>query len=240
MEIYGGEIVSTCKADSSPLTEADLASNQILCDGLAALDPSIPILTEEGAAIPYEERQKWERFWLIDPLDGTKEFISRTGEFTVNVALVVEGIPVMGVVGAPAIGVTYTGSPVGAYRLNPEGRVQIHCSTYDGGPVRVVASRSHAGPETDAWLVQLRTKYPDVELVSIGSSMKFCLVAEGTAHLYPRLGPTMEWDIAAAYAVVAAAGGSVTEIDGQPLAFNKPDLHNPWFLVSTPGLQLPP
>lgn len=239
MEIYdrGGEV--TLKADNSPLTEADLASHHIIVERLTALDPSIPILSEEAASIPYETRKGWTRFWLVDPLDGTKEFVSRTGEFTVNIALVENGVPTLGVVGTPPLGLTYIGDSAGAYRIDADGKKPIHCRTYSGGPVSVVASRSHAGPETEAWLDRLRAIYPKVDLVSKGSSLKFCLVAEGSAHVYPRLGPTMEWDIAAAFAVVRAAGGKITDIDGCPLAFNKEDLHNPFFLVQAPGLTLP-
>ena len=239
MEIYERGFETTLKADNSPLTEADLASHHLIVEGLTALDASIPILSEEAASIPYEERKGWKRFWLVDPLDGTKEFVNRTGEFTVNIALIEDGEPTMGVVGTPPLGLTYIGDSSGAFRIDADGKRPIHCREYTGGPVGVVASRSHAGAETEAWLEKLRAIYPEVDLVSKGSSLKFCLVAEGSAHVYPRLGPTMEWDIAAAYAVVKAAGATITNFDGNALAFNKEDLHNPFFLVRAPGLQVP-
>jgi len=217
------------KADNSPLTQADLASDRIISKGLAELGLGWPVLSEESAQIAYAERQTWSCFWLVDPLDGTKEFIKRNGEFTVNIALIENGQPIMGVVYAPALGVCYYAARnVGAYvqrdELAHSIRVQPHIS---GQPVKVVASRSHSDERTLALLKNL----DEYKCISMGSSLKLCLVAEGATHFYPRLGPTMEWDTAAAHAVVSAAGGVVHSREGKELTYNKPDLHNPEFFV---------
>ncbi len=219
----------TLKSDDSPLTRADLASHRVIEASLEALTPEIPLLSEEGADAPYEDRRVWSRFWLVDPLDGTKEFIRRNGEFTVNLALIVDGAPVLGIVHVPTLGRTFSGaSGLGAWCREGAGeRCRIRATGTASGDLRVAASRSHAGPHLAAFLEQL----PAHQLVSMGSSLKLCLVAEGRADLYPRLGPTMEWDTAAAHAVVTAAGGQVLDFDGQPLRYNKPDLHNPYFIV---------
>jgi 3'(2'), 5'-bisphosphate nucleotidase len=237
MEVYARDFSSSEKDDKSPLTEADLASHHKIVEGLAELDPSIPILSEEAKATPYAERKEWTRFWLVDPLDGTKEFIKRNGEFTVNIALIEGGKPVLGVVHAPAIGATYSGVVgAGAWVERDGARTSIAAEPYSSGKLNVVASRSHAGPETETMIESLRSKTGDCELVSIGSSLKLCLVAEGKAHLYPRLGPTMEWDTAAAHAVVEAAGATVTQTDGSELSYNKENLLNPYFLVASSGV----
>ena len=220
----------TTKDDDSPLTRADLASHRVIEDGLTELTPDIPLLSEEGAGRPYEQRRDWRRFWLIDPLDGTKEFIRRNGEFTVNIALIEGGEPVLGVVHVPVRGLTFTGaSGLGAWcgGDDDEERRTIRASGTGGDQLLVAASRSHPGPHLAAFLGRL----PSHELISMGSSLKLCLVAEGRADLYPRLGPTMEWDTAAAHAVVNAAGGRVHDFDGDPLRYNKEDLHNPYFIV---------
>ncbi len=236
MEIYDqGDVEITQKDDNSPLTQADLASNRVIVAGLKSLDPQLPILSEEAKAVPYEERQGWSQFWLVDPLDGTKEFIKRNGEFTVNIALVENGTPVFGVVHAPAIHTTYWGiSGVGAFKQTQTDPMPQPLTTraYPEPILKIVASRSHAGAETGAFLEQLKAAQGDLEVVSIGSSMKLCLVAEGSAHLYPRFGPTMEWDTAAAHCIVVQAGGQVTDLQGQPLHYNKPDLLNPYFMVA--------
>jgi len=220
---------TTKKSDDSPLTLADRAAHDCIVERLSTLDPSIPILSEESEAVPYAEREGWTRFWLVDPLDGTKEFIKRNGEFTVNIALIEDSRPVLGVVHAPVLGTTYWAAVgEGAHKSEAGGPAhRIAVSDYRAVGLRVVASRSHAGELMPRFLAALG----DPECVSRGSSLKLCLVADGTANLYPRFGPTMEWDIAAAYAVVAAAGGSITDTDGNPLEFNKPDLHNPEFVV---------
>jgi len=230
MEVYGSEFSSTEKEDRSPLTEADLRSNETITRGLSTID-STPILSEESAQIPFEERRNWTRFWLVDPLDGTKEFIKRNGEFTVNIALIEEGAPVLAVVHAPAISVTYWAAGGKAYKRDAGGERVISVEDYPGGTLRVVASRSHAGPETEALLESMKAEVVELDLLSIGSSLKLCMVADGQAHVYPRLGPTMEWDVAAADAVVRAAGGEVVSLDGIPLVYNKESLLNPFFIV---------
>ncbi len=227
---HGGE--HQTKADDSPLTTADLASHALICERLRALDPAIPVLSEESAEIPHAQRAGWGRFWLVDPLDGTKEFLKRNGEFTVNIALIDNGTPVLGVVHAPILARSYLGSPAGARRIDgapgDERETPIRVRAHRPGETwQVVASRSHRGAETAAFLGQLG----DYTCIAMGSSLKLCLVAEGAAHLYPRLGPTMEWDTGAAHAVVRAAGGSVHDRDGRELHYNKPDLHNPHFIV---------
>jgi 3'(2'), 5'-bisphosphate nucleotidase len=234
MEVYGREYDTTAKADSSPLTEADLASNSVIVAGLAALDPETPVMTEETKVASHDERKGWTKFWCVDPLDGTKEFIKRNGEFTVNIALIENGEPVFGVVHAPVLGITYAGlKGEGAVQIDSEGvSTPISVTPYVDGVLRIVASRSHAGPETEALVEQKRAEVGEVELVSKGSSLKLCMVATGEAHLYPRLGPTMEWDTAAAHAVVLAAGGTVNAYEGGPLVYNKENLLNPWFVVS--------
>jgi len=231
MTIYNqpaGKVV--LKSDQSPLTEADLLSNQIIVSALARLTPDIPVLSEESVAIPYEQRAGWQRFWLVDPLDGTKEFIKHNDEFTVNIALIEHGQPVLGVVHAPALDVCYAGAVgQGAFverKQQPAERIQIAPRDAQDR-LKVVASRSHRDQRTNALLDHLGSH----ECISMGSSLKFCLVAEGSAHFYPRLGPTMEWDTAAAHAVVNAAGGRVCELSGEALRYNKADLHNPEFFV---------
>jgi len=218
------------KADQSPLTEADLISNQIIVSELARLTPDIPILSEESAAIPYKQRAAWERFWLVDPLDGTKEFIKHNDEFTVNIALIEHGKPVLGVVHAPALDVCYSGA-VGQNAIverKHQPAEQIHIRPRrEQDRLKVVASRSHRDARTRTLLDHLGPH----ECISMGSSLKFCLVAEGSAHFYPRLGPTKEWDTAAAHAVVNAAGGKVCDLSGEALRYNKADLHNPEFFV---------
>lgn len=219
----------TSKSDDSPLTQADLASHRIIAEGLEQLTPEIPVLSEEGADAPYAHRQDWQRFWLVDPLDGTKEFIRRNGEFTVNIALIENGAPVLGVVYAPTLGRSFYGADgSGAWRR--EGDAEPVAITAPGSGAEgliVAASRSHPGPHLAAFLGAL----PEHQLCSMGSSLKLCLVAEGGADLYPRLGPTMEWDTGAAHAVVQAAGGRVVDFTGRSLRYNKEDLHNPYFIV---------
>jgi len=230
LDIYGQtDPGTTYKADDSPLTRADLASHHLLMEALGGLTPDLPILSEESAAIAYDERRGWGRYWLIDPLDGTKEFLQRRNEFTVNVALIDHGAPILGVVHAPALAVTYAAAHgLGATKQRvPWPPKPIHVADYRRGLLKVVVSRAHAGPETEALLRALGP----VEAISVGSSLKLCLVAEGAAHFYPRLGPTMEWDTAAAHCVVEEAGGSVTDLDGRPLRYNKPSLLNPSFVV---------
>jgi 3'(2'), 5'-bisphosphate nucleotidase len=219
------------KADDSPLTAADRASNQVIVSGLEQHYSEIPILSEEGKEIDFATRSNWDRFWLVDPLDGTKEFIKRNGEFTVNIALIEAGEPVLGVVYAPVLDRMFVGDERGAFELDSEGnQAAIHANDWDENKsgLKVVASRSHPSPELAEFIDSLNKP----ELVSMGSSLKIVLVATGEADVYPRLGPTMEWDTAAAHAVVAAAGGNVTRHDtGEALTYNKESLLNPWFIV---------
>ncbi|MGB0652275.1 MAG: 3'(2'),5'-bisphosphate nucleotidase CysQ [Thermoplasmatota archaeon] len=233
LEVYDrGEVVVEAKADDSPLTQADLASHRVIRDALRAATPDIPVLSEESRAIPTAERRSWETLWIVDPLDGTKEFIKRNGEFTVNIALVTAGRTVAGIVHVPVTGTTYFGQAGrGAFKITADGeRAPITTRRPEAGePVKVVASRSHMSPETEAFVARLGPS----ELVSSGSSLKFCLVAEGTAHLYPRLAPTMEWDTAAAQAVLEAAGGAVLRYeDRMPLDYNREELLNPFFIAT--------
>jgi 3'(2'), 5'-bisphosphate nucleotidase len=218
------------KDDRTPLTAADLASHHAIVEGLGRLTPGVAILSEESARLPYEERSGWRRYWLVDPLDGTREFINRNGEFTVNIALVEDGVPVLGVVHVPVTGVSYIACRGrGAFKQVGDGAPEpIRVRGLDGGPVMVVGSRSHRGKSLDAFLEKLG----DHEMVGMGSSLKLCLVAEGIADVYPRLGPTSEWDTAAAQCVVEQAGGHVTDTGMQPLRYNtKESLLNPFFLV---------
>jgi 3'(2'), 5'-bisphosphate nucleotidase len=230
MEVYQSDFRVGEKDDHSPLTAADLAAHHCLIEGLGALRPAYPALSEESKELPFAERSAWETYWLIDPLDGTKEFVKRNGEFTVNVALVHQNQPVLGVVYAPAKDLCYFASEgCGAFRQADEAEPEtIHAWIQAAQPLRVVGSRSHGGEALGAYL----SRVGEHELVSIGSSLKLCLVAEGSADLYPRLGPTSEWDTAAAHCVVNEAGGQVTDLKGQPLRYNaKESVLNPYFLV---------
>lgn len=219
------------KIDNSPLTEADIASHLYITSQLKAMTPLIPILSEESSVIPWEKRKKWDSYWLIDPLDGTKEFIKRNGEFTVNIALIHDHEPVVGVVHAPALNTTWVGikgEPAMKILNGKRREIFVRCHQ-NNEPWKVVGSRTHAGDSLNTFLNGLG----EYELISIGSSIKLCLVAEGSVDLYPRLGPTSEWGTAAAHAVVNAAGGEVINANsGQPLVYNTKDsLLNPNFLV---------
>jgi 3'(2'), 5'-bisphosphate nucleotidase len=230
---YGDEIPVAYKADDSPLTAADRAAHRLIVDRLHAAFPEIPVLSEESDPEEIIERRSWRRFWLVDPLDGTKEFIKRTGQFTVNIALIEDGEPTLGVVYIPSQRVTYFAQRgEGAFRQNGDGEaVQIGVRKADSGRVVVVASRDHAGPEVAAILERIAAAGIEVESASMGSSLKFCLVAEGAADFYPRTGPTMEWDTAAAQCIVEEAGGAVTTLDGTRLRYNKESLRNPSFMA---------
>jgi len=229
MAIYRQEFDVDTKDDNSPLTQADRAAHTSIEKALEGLQPKLPVLSEEGDAIPYEQRRDWENFWLVDPLDGTKEFVNQNGEFTVNIALIQDQRPILGVVHAPALGTTYLGvKGKGAFRLTEEARQPIYARPFDGSSLTVVASRSHRDNTTEALLARL----PEHEITSVGSSLKFCRVAEGQADLYPRFGQTSEWDTAAAQCVVETAGGRVVDLDRTPLTYNKGDsLLNPGFVV---------
>jgi 3'(2'), 5'-bisphosphate nucleotidase len=240
MEIYESDDFETrTKDDDSPLTAADLASNEVLVDGLAALEPRLPILSEESRQIAYEERSDWSSFWMVDPLDGTKEFIKRNGEFTVNIALIEDGRPVLGVVHAPALNSTYWGiDGQGAFKKTQMGEHPIAVGESLRDPVTVVVSRSHLRDRDKAFIERLEGRHGDVDTAPTGSSLKLCLVAEGGADVYPRFGPTMEWDIAAAHAVLVGAGGIIATVDGDEMTYNKRDLVNPLFIARTPALEL--
>lgn len=229
MKFHGESINVEYKDDDSPLTRADEASHEVIVDSLRSLDSPLPVLSEESESIPYAERSGWGRFWVVDPLDGTKEFIKESGEFTVNIALVEDGIPVLGVVYVPAQQIMYYAErSSGAFRKDGrEEPVRIRTRAADPSNLVVVASRDHAGPEVDAFIERL----PNATLKSMGSSLKFCLVAEGGADCYIRDVPTMEWDTAAAQCVVEAAGGSVTDWEGKRLTYNKEDLTNPYLMT---------
>jgi 3'(2'), 5'-bisphosphate nucleotidase len=236
LDVYRGSFTVTQKADQSPVTAADHASEKIILEHLARLAPGVPVVAEEAVAagsIP----QVREEFFLVDPLDGTKEFIHRRGEFTVNIALIRRRMPALGVVYAPVGGMLYAGnvaaerafrSPQPADAANPGPRESLHVRAVPAAGLTAVVSRSHSTPETEDYL----RHYTVSHRVSVGSSLKFCLVAAGEADLYPRLGPTMEWDTAAGHAVLVAAGGKVLAPGGQPLAYGKPDFRNSFFIAS--------
>jgi len=234
LDIYGsGDFGVTHKGDASPLTAADIASHHLLCEGLAKLEPKLPVLSEENAGkIASDERLGWDRYWLIDPLDGTKEFVKRNGEFTINIALVENGRPVLGIVHVPVAGMSYIGlAGQGAESRDRDGQSRaLHVAgAVDSRPVRIVGSRSHGGGEIDDFAARLG----EHEFLAVGSALKFCLVASGEADVYPRLKPTCEWDTAAGQAVLEAAGGSVVERNGTPLRYNQREsLVNPHFLAS--------
>ncbi|MDH3614512.1 MAG: 3'(2'),5'-bisphosphate nucleotidase CysQ [Gammaproteobacteria bacterium] len=232
LEVYATDFDVQSKVDESPLTQADLASHRCIVAGLEELTPDIPIISEEEGLPPFEERGQWQRYWLIDPLDGTKEFVNRNGEFTVNIALIESNRPVFGVVHVPVQDRTYTGCEGHGAELRDSGsRTAIRVAESSGHPVRIVGSRSHRGSSLDAFL----EKVGESDMLAMGSSLKFCVVAEGRADIYPRLGPTSEWDTAAAQSVVEQAGGKVLELDGKPLSYNaKSDILNPWFVVIGP------
>lgn len=243
LQIYNRDFNVTYKADESPLSEADTASNAIICPLLNEL-AALPILSEENKEIVYSEREHWTEFWLVDPLDGTKEFIKKNGEFTVNIALVKNGSPVLGVVYAPVLHTLYFGAQnLGSFKCEHVKETSsfetIRMSSKKlpvekaGSAYKVVASRSHSNEETVAFIDNLKNEHGEIEEVSIGSSLKLCLVAEGNADIYPRLGPTMEWDTAAAHAVVSYAGKRVKIFnEDKELSYNKQSLLNPWFVVS--------
>lgn len=237
LRVYASDFDVQSKPDDSPLTRADLASHRTLVEGLRELTPALPVISEEASLPPFAERRDWPAYWLLDPLDGTREFVKRNGEFTVNVALIRGHRPVLGVVHAPVPGITYTGCEgVGATRRygrpGQETVEPIRVKARIGDPPRVIGSRSHRSPAFAGFLERVG----DAELISMGSSLKFCLIAEGRADVYPRLGPTAEWDTGAAQAVVEQAGGSVRRLDGKPLAYNeKADIRNPHFVVCGSG-----
>ncbi|MBW3197549.1 3'(2'),5'-bisphosphate nucleotidase CysQ [Marinobacter nauticus] len=229
LHIYQSDFKVNYKEDHSPITAADVASHDIIVKGLRQISRDIPILSEEGAEIPWEERKKWRRFWLIDPIDGTKDFTQRTGEFTVNIAMIEDGEPVMGVVTAPALKEAFWGiKGEGAHMRDRTGRVHRIRVAEPKDTLRVVASKNHLNEETRAFIEALGSH----ETVQAGSSLKFCRIAEGHADIYPRMAPTSEWDTAAAHAVLVAAGGKVQTPEGQPLVYGKENILNPNFIAA--------
>jgi len=235
LELYDGAIEVQRKADASPVTLADLRSQAIIADRLRQAFPQVPLLAEETAEqAPYAVRRHWSEFWLVDPLDGTKEFLKRNGQFTVNIALIQHRRPVFGLVYAPALGKLYYGGPAfGAFRLDPDGkRTRLPEGERPGGARRIVGSLSHHSPAMEDYLAEERRRHGDIEFVQMGSALKICLVAEGRADAYPRFGTTMEWDTAAAHAIANAAGRRVLRWGStEELAYNKEDLRNDWFIV---------
>jgi 3'(2'), 5'-bisphosphate nucleotidase len=230
LDWYEGDKGITLKSDDSPLTMADLASHVLINAELTNRWPDIPVLSEESADIPWETRQAWQTYWLVDPLDGTKEFINQNGEFTVNIALIRDHQPILGVVYVPVTKTSYFGArKLGAWRqVHDMAEATIKVRQPSSPRAVIVGSRSHANPELASQLEELGAH----ELTSMGSSLKFCRIAEGLADFYPRLGPTCEWDTAAAQAVVEAAGGQVVKIDGTALRYNQKDAYlNPHFFV---------
>lgn len=229
LDVYENAFEVHSKSDASPLTAADLAAHHCIVEGLERLTPDLPVLSEEAADIPWETRRHWQRYWLVDPLDGTREFVKRNGEFTVNIALIDAGVPVFGVVLAPVGGALWHGVVGGsAYRREGEADVLLRTRAPATGTLRVAASRSHRDARTEALLARMG----DAETVGLGSSLKFCRIADGTLDVYPRFGPTSEWDTAAAQCVLEAAGGVVIAPDGRAFRYNqRPTLLNGDFLA---------
>ena len=258
LEVYDSDFAVEQKDDKSPLTLADKRSHEIIENVLeqtvTANNSTVPILSEEGKEIPYDERIKWEYFWLVDPLDGTKEFIKRNGEFTVNIALIHKHKPVLGIIYIPVKDVFYFAAiNFGAYKLENSGILtenlsieelidksqKLPLNSNDKTTLTVIGSRSHTSEEFTEFVKQLNQKHENVEFISSGSSLKLCLVAEGKADVYPRFGPTMEWDTAAGQAIVEQAKGTVMETEtNEPLSYNKSNLLNPFFIVSGQGFSL--
>lgn len=231
MEIYNRDFSIEYKDDKSPLTEADLASNEVIIKALAKYN--IPVMSEEGREIPYDERKDWEYYWCIDPIDGTKEFIKKNGEFTVNIALIHKNTPILGVVYAPALKDMYKAKKgEGAYKNNQ--KLPLELNETPEKSLRVVASKSHLSEETQAFIDDVAKTTQNIEQVSKGSSLKPVMVAEGVADIYPRLAPTMEWDTAAADAIVRESGKMTYQFENdEAITYNKENLLNPWFVVRT-------
>lgn len=229
MKVYETDFNVEYKDDSSPLTRADMAAHKIITEALEDLEPSFPILSEESNDIPWSTRQQWDTFWLVDPLDGTKDFVNRNGEFTVNIALIHRGQPILGVVTAPALNLAYMGAVgIGAFCQTNGRRKSIQCSTLHKPP-RILASKNHLNQATRDFIDSIG----DSEMVQAGSSLKFCRIAEGQADIYPRMGPTSEWDTAAAQCILEAAGGQVQTLSGEKLSYGKKDILNPLFIASS-------
>jgi 3'(2'), 5'-bisphosphate nucleotidase len=228
MAVYAGDFAVERKSDRSPLTEADLAAHRHIAAALAAITPELPLLSEEAAALEWSQRREWTRYWLVDPLDGTREFVKRNGEFTVNIALIEHGKPILGVVYAPAHDrMLHAVRDAGAARSTVDGDVPLHVRSV-GSPARIAGSRSHGDPRMQGFLERIGAH----ALVPMGSSLKFCLVAGGDADVYLRYGATAEWDTAAGQCIVEQAGGLVTDLERQPLVYNRREsLINPEFIA---------
>lgn len=229
MRIYNKDFTVEYKDDKSPLTEADTLSNEIICNALTRLYPNTPIMSEENQQINYDVRKKWEYYFCVDPIDGTKEFIKKNDEFTVNIALIHKNIPILGVVYAPALDELYWADGKNSYK-NGE-KLPLKTNQHPKEKLFVVASKSHLSPQTQDFIDNLDSK--EIEQISKGSSLKLCMVATGEADIYPRLAPTMEWDTAAADAIVRCAGKMTYQYtENKPMIYNKKDLLNPWFVVA--------
>ena len=229
LQIYGNEFSVSYKEDKSPLTIADQKSNDIIESYL--LKTKIPILSEEGKLTEYKDRKNWKLLWIVDPLDGTKEFVKRNGEFTVNIALVKNGEPILGVIFVPVKGWLYYGSSNGSFREINEKKVKLPLINKSTN-YKVVGSRSHQSPETKEYINHLRKRKKNIEIVSMGSSLKICLIAEGSADVYPRFAPTMEWDTAAGHAIAKYAGKKLIDLESKiEMIYNRPILTNNWFIV---------
>ena len=245
LDVYNTDFAVEYKRDNSPLTVADKKAHDIISEALNKT--GLPILSEEGKEISFSEREKWEQFWLVDPLDGTKEFIKRNGEFTVNIALIENGSPIFGIVYAPVLDELYLGYNKSAFKVENASKVLLGNTlkwsqfskqlpiSQNTNTYTIVASRSHLSIETEEFIKKKKQEFSEIEIVSKGSSLKLCLVAEGTANVYPRFAPTMEWDTAAGHAIIKAAGGRVLKVPSQSeeLVYNKEDLLNPWFIAET-------
>lgn len=231
MKIYEKDFAIEYKDDNSPLTEADLIANEIICNSLKKLYPHIPILSEESKIISYDERKSWSYVWIIDPIDGTKEFVKKNGEFTINIALVHAHTPVLGVVYAPSVDLLYFAKKnSGAYMIKNNKTIKLPISR-DDNKLYIVASKSHLNEETKNFIEDIKTTKEKV-VTSMGSSLKICMVAEGVADIYPRFAPTSEWDTCAAHAIVLEAGKVVVDAyEKKPLVYNKEDILNPFFIV---------
>ncbi len=245
LEVYGQNFEVEFKEDKSPITLADRRAHDAITDVLKIT--GLPVLSEEGKKTPFETRKEWRKFWMVDPLDGTKEFIKRNGEFTVNIALIADNRAIMGVILVPVTGLLYFASlSSGAFKIEINGIEELDPdkliekavplpSNVIPDTLTVVGSRSHLSPETEDYIQNLLKKEPGLDFVSIGSSLKLCLIADGKAHIYPRFGPTMEWDTAAGQAIVEISGGKVIDVNNnEPVDYNKPNLLNPWFVASRP------
>jgi 3'(2'), 5'-bisphosphate nucleotidase len=242
LKVYqGNDFQVEIKSDETPLTLADKRSNKVIVNGLKELFPGVPFLSEESKKTPYQERKGWEYFWLIDPLDGTKEFIKRNGEFSINLALINNGCPIFGILYLPVLGLFYFANKgQGAYKIEMDGRIiklplkkrDKHVEGETSKTIRVILSKSHFTWETNDYVEKIKKHYHQIEMISVGSAMKLAYLAEGQADIYPRLAPTMEWDIAAGQIIVEETGSKVVDFyKKKPLFYNKEDLRNPWFVA---------